>query len=317
MLPLLFLPLVFTSCSKDNEESEIRPVEKKIPELTLSQTAIEVEVEKNTTVEILTGGGEYGVFSSNPDIVTAEVTGNKISISALDMGHVSLVVSDENSQYKELNIKAFYTKIALEKEKVDIVIPLGHSRTVELPILKGNGGYEVTEESDIVEASIRENTLIIEASAVGEATLTLTDSDSLVLEVPVSISSTTIPYTKEELNEIMADDKQRYIFNGSSLIISSLANYYTYLYSQENGDVLIGWSLWSQYFKIYYQGDTSVGEKTGANLKFVTGWGAPLTTEEIKFEILKNDGNKIWGTYSYVKNDKLNFGHFCQNITSL
>jgi len=310
LLLMMILPLGFSACS-DDDDNNILPKEE-IPELTLGKESIDVEVEKTATIEISKGGGEYSAFSSNPDIISVELNDKTLTIQAVAKGKASVIISDKNSQYKELAVVAFYKEIVLGKENVEVKMPLGHGKTINIPILKGNGGYEVSTESDILTASVANNEVVIKAIKEGEATVVLTDSYGLTLTIPVKITTTTIPYDEEELTVIMDDELIRYEFNGENI---DNHQYWNYMNTTEGDMNLYGWDYWSYYyFKVYFPGDRSVGEKEGSKLLIKLDWDNSGTEEAIKFEIIKNDGTKIWAVYSYVKDDVLNFGHFCQNI---
>lgn len=39
-----------------------------------------------------------------------------------------------------------------------------------------------------------------------------------------------------------------------------------------------------------------------------------ISADPIDFEIIKNDGEKIWAVYSFMKQERLHYGYFIQNI---
>ena len=308
LLLMMILPLGFSACS-DDEDNNILPVED-IPQLTLGKESIDIEVEKTTTVEISKGGGEYNAFSSNPDIVSVELDNNTLTIHAVSMGKSSVIISDKNNQYKELAIVAFYKEIILGKKNVTVEIPLGWDKTIKIPIIQGNGGYEISVESEILSASVSNNELIINATQEGEANILLTDSYGLTLNIPVKATTTTEPYDEEELEAIKADETVRYEFNRQNI---DNFQYWTYINNTEGDMNLYGWDYMNYYyFKLYFPGDRSVGEKEESKLIFSFGEGA--YEEAINFKIIKNDGTKIWAIYSFINDEVLNYGHCCQNI---
>lgn len=241
-----------------------------------------------------------------------ELEGNVVKLSALSKGRTSVIISDKNSQYKELGVVAFYDVLEIETTEVNVKMPLGHPKTIRIPITKGNGGYEVSVESEIVSATIENDSeIVFVATKEGEATVKLTDSYGLTLDIPVTISTTTIPYDNKELEDIKADDTNRYVFNAKNID----GSWYQYMNTTEGDLNLYGWDYYGyMYFKLYFGGDKSVGEKSDAKMVSKLSWGDPEVNESIKFEIIKNDGTKIWAVYSYIKDETLNFGHFCQDI---
>lgn len=312
LLVMMVLPLAFTACDDDDEVVLIEPT-KEVTELILEKTSVDVEIESIGDVKITQGGGEYHAFSSNPDVVSVQMEDNVLKLSALSRGRTSVIISDKNSQYKELNVIAFYNVLALETSEINVKMPLGHFKTMRIPITKGNGSYEVSTESDIITASIENDSeIVVVATKEGEATIALTDSYGLTLDIPVTISTTTIPYDAKELEAIKADEAKRYEFNAENV---SGRNYYTQLNTKEGELNLYGWKYYSYYYhKLYFSGDKSKGVKADAQIISKISWGSNEINEPIKLEIIKNDGTKIWAVYSYIKDEKLNFGHFCQDI---
>ncbi|MDQ2178700.1 hypothetical protein [Marinifilum sp. D714] len=311
LLLIMVLPLGFTACDDDDDDVDVQPTEE-VTELILEKSSIDVEVDDTGTVKITQGGGEYHVFSSNPDIVAVELEGNVVKLSALSRGRTSVIISDKNSQYKELGVVAFYDVLEIETTEINVKMPLGHPKTMRIPITKGNGGYEVSVESEIVSATIENDSeIVLVATKEGEATITLTDSYGLTLDIPVSIRTTTIPYDEKELKEIMANEESRYIFNTNDMHEYYLSEESSYV----DGTTMIGLnSSYGYYYKLFFTGDKSVGVKPDGVLDIDLYFAGITLKESVTVEIIKNDGNKVWAVYSYIKNEKLNFGHLCQNI---
>lgn len=82
----------------------------------------------------------------------------------------------------------------------------------------------------------------------------------------------------------------------------------------ENGRNLYGWDYFGFYYlKIYFAGDKAVGKKENASLAYYYS-STNISADAIDFEIIKNDGVKIWAVYSFVMDGKLRYGYFIQNI---
>jgi len=310
VLLIMVLPLGFTACD-DDDDNDILPTEE-VPELILEKSTVDVKVDNTGAVKITQGGGEYHAFSSNPDVVTVELEDDVLTLSALSRGVTSVIISDKNSNYKELNVVAFYDVLAVETSEISVKMPLGHPKTMRIPITKGNGSYEVSTESEIVSASIENDSeIVLVATQKGEATITLTDSYGLTLDIPVTISTTTIPYDAKELEEIMANEESRYIFNTNDMHEYYLSEESSYV----DGTTMIGLnSSYGYYYKLFFSGDKSVGVKSDGVLDIDLYFAAITLKESVTVEVIKNDGNKVWIVYSYIKDEKLNFGHLCQNI---
>ena len=283
-----------------------------VPGLILEKSSVDVEVDNIGNVKITQGGGEYHAFSSNPDVVSVVLEDNVLKLSALSRGRTSVIISDKNSQYKELNVVAFYNVLAVETAEINVKMPLGHPKTMRIPITKGNGAYEVSTESEIVSATIENDSeIVLVASKEGEASITLTDSYGLQLEIPVTISTTTIPYDAKELEEIMANEESRYIYNNDDMHEYYLSEASTDI----DGTTMVGLnSSYGYYFRVYFSGDKSIGVKADGKLDIDLYFAKITLSEPVNVEIIKNDGAKIWAVYSFIKDEKLNFGHFCQDI---
>ncbi|WP_143470458.1 hypothetical protein [Labilibaculum filiforme] len=310
-LLIMVLPLGFTSCDDNDDDNDILPTEE-VPELVLEKSTVDIEVANISNVNITQGGGEYHAFSSNPDVVSVILEDNILKLSALKRGRTSIVISDKNSQYKELSVVAFYNTLSIENSEINVEIPLGHSKTMRIPITQGNGDYKVNTESEIVSASIENDSeIVIVANKEGKATITLTDSYGLSLSIPVTISTTTIPYNTAELEEIMANEESRYIYNTKDMHEYYLSEVSTNV----DGTTMIGLdSSYGYYYKVYFSGDKSPGVKANGRLDIWLYFAQIKLNESVSVEIIKNDGTKVWGVYSYIRDEKLNFGHFCQSI---
>lgn len=95
---ILFLGIVanvLTSC-KDEVEG--------VSELSLEQTEIQIKEGEMVSVKIIGGSGNYQISLSDEKLVVAQIENNKINISALLAGSVTLTVTDDNGQTVVLNI---------------------------------------------------------------------------------------------------------------------------------------------------------------------------------------------------------------------
>ena len=70
------------------------------PDLQLSQTQLSIVAGSNTTVEITSGSGEYGVTNLNSSIAKATLQGTTITISALSEGNAKVVATDMQTGQK-------------------------------------------------------------------------------------------------------------------------------------------------------------------------------------------------------------------------
>ena len=304
----------FISCKDDKED--IIPVE--IPELELGKSTIDISVDSTAIVNITQGAGEYQVFSLNSDIVKAELLDNKIYIKGVTNGTTSILVSDKNNEFRQIKVVSHYDAIKLANNSVSITMKLGYDTQTSLKILGGNGPYIAKSDTNIVDASISGDSIIqIVAHKKGIANIKVSDSYGLSTNVTVKVETTTIPYSEDELNSIKSDATSRFFFYGYSYLPSSSSSGFTFVNTVESGKNIYGWTLYSYYMKFYFSGDNNLGIKSDATFGFrYYAYSTIFKDEPVNLEIIKNDGTKIWATFSFVKNEKLYYGYFCTNKNS-
>lgn len=312
----MFIVLSFASCSSDDDSSNQKV--KPSPKLSLEKSSIDVKIGTSATVNIKNGGGKYHVFSANPEIATAKLTGETLQLHALSLGETSMIISDKNNQYTTLNVKAFYGKIVLEQNEIIIKKRLGNHTKKTIHILKGNPDYQAKSENEkVATVEIDKDQLIVTALTKGETSIEITDSRGLKLTIPVRITETTEAYPPEELDEIKADDTFRYFYNGENLdqILGRYIHYYKHIHDSTAGFYGFDMISYSYYFKFHLTDDKSVGKKQGVQLYAKIYQGPQFNQpKDIEFEIIKNDGTKFWAVYSFIEQGVLNYGYFCDSI---
>ena len=316
LIAAFILSMIFSGCSKEIEDIQQIPVN--IPELQFGAEAITVKIgsENTYSLDIKQGGGEYNVFSLNDEIATAKLVGDKIFIEGVANGTTSVIVSDKNGFYRKLSVKVYTTEtMTLKDYNFELTTILGNSDIVTTNVILGNGGYQVTSDNKKVEAKVTEDGIItiIGTSKMDTftATVTVTDVSGLSAFIKLTIKSSTDPYPAEKLAEIKNNSSQRY-FLGELEVGQS---YFTYLNTQDNGQQLYGWDYWGfYYFKLWFTGDKSVGKKKDGKFSFSYFTPGEYNKEPVDFEIIKNDGTNIWGIFTFIKDEKLVYGYFCDEI---
>jgi len=308
--------MIFSGCSKEIEEIQIPEI---IPELQFSTETITVKIgnENKYLLEIKEGGGEYNVFSLNEEIATVELIEGKIFIEGMANGTTSIVVSDKNGFYKKLPVMVYTTEtIILKDYNLELTTLLGYSDKVTTNVILGNGGYQITSDNPKVETKVTEDGIITITGTsklnTFTATVTVSDASGLSAFITITIKSSTDPYSAEKLAEIMSNSSRRYFLEESS----TGQSYFTFLNTQENGQQLYGWDYWGFYhFKLWFTGDKSVGKKKDGNFSYFYYYPAfEFKNEPVEFEIIKNDGTNLWGIFTFVKDEKLVYGYFCDRI---
>lgn len=303
------------SCSSDNDDTDKEVTglynEVNFPAITLDQEEFDVVVYSSRTVNITEGGGNYRVISSKPSIVSATIEGNAIALEGKDYGEASVIITDGNNQAIHLSVFSHYEAMKLSEEVVDAQIKLGNTGKFTMQVLEGNPGYTVaSDNSDIADATISGNDITISLKKEGTANLTVTDAFGLEQSVVVNVTSTVIPYTEEELTAIKDDDTQRTYYLGEERQQRG-----SWKYSIEEDRYTCGWDYWGYYFfLVSFDGDNTVGVKTNGAFKAKFGWYDPEITATPEVEIIKNDGDHLWGTFSWIEEEVLKFGYFCMDI---
>lgn len=319
----LILTMLFSGCS-DDEKEVIPPVPEELPELQFDTESAFVKIgsENKYILELKQGGGQYNVFSLDDNIAKAEIVDNKIFIEGFVNGKTSIVASDKNGFYRKLPVTVYtFDKIELTDNKFEVTTKLGSQATFKSNIINGNGTYKIKSDNAKIEASIADDgTITISGTSQPEVLsgkITLTDASDLSASIEVTINSTTVPFTKEELDAIKNDNARRYNMNGGAVDESSY-NHSAYVYYNtiDNGQQLYGYNYYNYiYCRLWYTGDKAVGTKKDAKLTY-SNYNYPpnYANQPVNFEIIKNDGENIWGIISFIQDNILRYGYFCDKI---
>lgn len=310
----------FTACSDDDDvydpetnvpEAQERPVIK-----TDVADEVQVGVGETATFNITDGGGDYKVVAENPEFVNATINGNAVTLTGVDKGIAGVVVSDAKGNYKHITVKCMYFKITLDKQEVNVGMKLGHTDGVaKVTVVGGNGNYTAeSADETVARVSVKGDVITIQGVKTGETTVTVTDMMGLTQTVNVKVETTTVPFTDEEKAEVLALTENKMIFDGIEPLFASYGNVYEV--TQEDGFVTI-----RAYYKWYpnnamvmkFKGDLSVGTKTEGSLTN-KDWYDTLSYEGMTYEILKNDGSRVWGIVHLAEENYLHVGYFCTSI---
>ena len=313
------LLMVSSGCTKD--KGETLPILEEIPELQFNTEAVVVKIgsENKYTLEVTQGGGEYSVFCLNEEIAKVELAENEILIEGISNGKTLIIISDKNGFYRRLPVTVYTVEtLELKDYNFELTTLLGRPQTVITKVILGNGEYKVTTNNPKVRAYVEEgDTITITGTSMPDtftATVTVTDASNFSASITLTVKSTTIPYSTEELEEIMSNNTKRYIMNEEVFD----ASYFTYLNTQEDGQQLYGWDFYGiYYYKLWFTGDKSTGRKENGKLSFhfSSVLNQSYTNEPVDYvEIIKNDGTYLWGVFSFVKDEKLHYGYFCDRI---
>jgi hypothetical protein len=308
----LSLLMVFSGCSEDEINKNQKEI---IPELQFNTDFINVKIgsDNKYELEVAQGGGEYNVFSLNDEIAKVETSGEKILIEGIANGKTAIVVSDKNGFYKKLPVQVYTTdKIELKDYSLELTTMLGRPGTVTTAVLLGNGAYQATSDNTNVQASVSEDgTITIAGTSKPElltANITVTDASALSAAIVLTVKSSTT-LSDKDLESIKSTNTKRYYYLNNS---NAFGTYYNKL---DNGQQLYGWDYYGiYYYKLWYTGDKSVGKKQDAKFSYYYFGQPELSEEPVDVEIIKNDGTNIWVIFTFIKNDMLHYGYFCDMV---
>ena len=312
MLSAMALTASFTACSSDDDDPTPEVVESKA--ITVDTDTLKMDVAATSTFNITDGGGDYKVFSENPEVVTATIDNNTVSVTSLRKGKTGVVISDAQGNYKRVMVQSMYMTMSLDKEAVTIGIKLGHTDgRATVTVTAGNGGYTaVVADENVATARVSGDNIVLAAKAEGSTTLTVTDMMGLTKTVPVTVETTSIPYTDEEKQEIvntLTDNKM--VWDGQQT-----NRWGNYAVVKDGDNNVVTWSYYDYYHMKFNVGaDLTVGKKTNCTVESKMDWRSDATTyDNVTVEILKNDGSRIWGIAYVVKDNYLYYGYFCMGL---
>lgn len=312
MLSAMALTASFTACSSDDDDPTPEVVVSKT--ITVDTDTLKMDVAVTSTFNITDGGGDYKVFSENPEVATASVENNTVSVTSLRKGKTGVVISDAQGNYKRVMVQSMYMTMGFDKEAVAIGIKLGHTDgRATVTVTAGNGGYTaVVADENIATATVYGDNIVLTAKAEGSTTLTVTDMIGLTKTVPVTVESSSIPYTDEEKQEIvntLTDNTM--VWDGQQS--NSWGNYAVV----KDGDNNVVTWVYSTYYHMKFNvgPDLTVGKKTNCTVESKMDWRSDATTyDNVTVEILKNDGKRIWGIAYVIKDNYLHYGYFCMGL---
>ena len=123
--------------------------------------------------------------------------------------------------------------------------------------------------------------------------------------IKVKVETTTIPFTEDEKAAILAITKNVVNWNGQD-------GYQWGDYTVKDlgdGKMQAKWDYVNWYYMTCtWTGDATVGKKGTGTFVYNMNYKKSF---DVDVEIIKNDGSRVWGICSCVKDDYLNTGYFC------
>ena len=176
--------LCLSACGDDNDNKN-NETPQNLAELTVDASEISIAQGDTRTVKITSGNGEYEVTSANEEVVTAEVDGDIVTLTAVE-GHNNAqgVVYVKDKYYQRAKIlvnTAAEFDLKLNKTLFTLYSQVEGADEAFVKIYTGNGGYslEVIDENNCIE--VDQSTLedsesfTVKGIAQGNAEVKITD----------------------------------------------------------------------------------------------------------------------------------------------
>lgn len=308
---MMAMALTFGMASCDDDDNNGNTEQQKPAtktELKCDMDTVKVGIGETASFNILEGGGDYKVICENEDVVTATLEGTTVTLNSQKMGLTGVVISDAQGNYKRVIVKSMYLNLEFDKEELFIGMKLGHTDgKALLNVVEGNGSYKVEiANNDIVRVIAKTNEFInFQAVKAGETTCVITDLMGLQKTINIKIETSTIPFTDDEKAAVLAINQDIFNWNGENA-----KSWGSYSFKDlGDGTMRAKWDFygWDE-MSCTWTGDTSVGKKGTGTFVYSINY---KKTFDVDVEILKNNGSRIWGICSCIKDDYLNTGYFC------
>lgn len=313
-----------TACSDDDEvydpQTNVPAAQDKSALTTDVADEVQVGVGETATFNITGGGSDYKVIAENPEFVTVALSGNTVTLTGVAKGIAGVLISDAQGNYKHVTAKCMYKTMTLDKSEVSVGMKLGHTDGVaKVTVTGGNGEYTaVSANKEVATTSVNGDVITIQGVKQGETTVTITDMMGLKQTVSVKVETTTIPFTDDELAEVLALTGNKQVFDGQQAMYIDYGGSY-FVEPIDGGYKLYshygqagGW--YSGYAMVFtFKGDLTVGKKSEGTYSMAS-WSGTESYDGLDVEILKNDGSHIWGIISGIADEYLHTGYFCMPI---
>lgn len=153
----MIVPLLcFCACSDDNDDQN-NGIPADMVELKVDANEMNIVQGETRVVNIVSGNGEYTVTSANEEVVTAEIDGNKIKLTAVPgENNAQGVVYLKDKYYQRVKIQvntAAEFDLKLKETSYTLYSNVEGEDEVMVEICTGNGGYslEIEDENQCVE----------------------------------------------------------------------------------------------------------------------------------------------------------------------
>lgn len=329
---LLALLIAVGSASCSDDDTQVKPepspiVDPELPESPDIEIGAEYfDVKKGSTqsLEVISGAGDYRVNVLDPDIVSASVEGNTITVEGLAYGATEIVVSDQGGSYRSVKANVYLSdEVVLSTSSIDLTLAMGAAADGSFTIDTGNPPYTVASDNEeIATATLAEDgtTVNVRGLKEGEATITVTDARGLTQQVSVVNTATDSPFSDEELEAIKAAEVNTCVINDSQVTGG------TYCGGSNASNNQPGWGIWSYNFANGRELFLTPMDKQWIDMHEVKQYeglyvyyrekksyilGSSSSDKELDAhaEVIKAEGDTVWITFWTQKEDQLYKGY--------
>ncbi|GLL55288.1 hypothetical protein KUBF_29500 [Bacteroides finegoldii] len=299
----------------------------------LDKTEVKIESLLNmsvyATVNITKGNGGYKVVSDNPKVTVSVSENGAITIMGkpedIETPTTALVTVTDAigiTSVFDVCISAHRTDVLkLDETNVEAEGAVGKAFSVMINVVDGNGGYKVVSNNPEVSVSvtmsgaIKVTGILKSADTDLVATITVTDILNLKATCQIRIIPTDNPYTEEEIQTILSNSSRRYYLDDRDMITPGWKVNFKNV--QQNMRITYGWEYYDYHFLLTFGNDRSEGKKIDATFSCYNYYYPSFIIyeeEPVVLEIIKNNGSRIWGVFSFTKDAVLHRGYFCDSI---
>ena len=338
------------SCQKP--EPPVVPEEPVVPEyqeLVVSNTSLMAQVGTAATTEVSSGNDGYHVFSLDPDVATASISGKSVSITGVSAGKTDIVVTDAGHKVVRVSFVSYLVPgIELAETQKEASIMVGGSDSFTVGITSGNGEYEFSSDVEGVSAVYDEENGNIIVTAPGKidpytAHLTVTDACGFQSVLNLTIAPSFNYWTEERKQSVLNSTSTFYysvpsfLNTGSAFNLTRKQTSSSYSYYAGKTDTGYSYGYKRVYnntasvvryvdVRIDIKGDLSVGPKEGhlyGNYYYLNNgelwWNSLLDTDTDDrnlIEIISNDGSIVKGVVSYFYDGAVHNMYFIDSVVN-
>lgn len=196
-------------------------VHKALEDLSLDKSEVNVAPKESAILNVKTGNGAYELTVANTNIAKANISGSKITISAVAIGSTTLTIKDKELN-KTVQVKiSVVEKLALSKSELLI-----KSNGEEVLSVMGSGHYTIKSSDEaIAKATFSANKLTIKTGKTGTTTISVTDVKTgkatdvkviVIADVSLSKKEVTIERGKNNQDVVISSGSGEYTISSAN-----------------------------------------------------------------------------------------------------